>query len=108
LRAIKNQDGKLVPRTKPAIPVLLYDYFFFFFAAFFFAAMFVTPDRFMELPSAIFADGVIYLTSWLYEEMPGAGNDYFTDIFLTPKNFGARTPLKSFARDRIRHPGSRK
>jgi len=81
LRETKNQDGKPVTRTKPAIPVLLSDYFFFFFAAFFFAAMFITSDRCLEFASAIFAEGVIYLTDWLYEEMPGAGNDYFIDNF---------------------------
>jgi hypothetical protein len=101
LRAIKNQDGKPVTRTKPAIPVFLYDYFFFlptFFAAFFFAAMFITSDRFMEFHSAIFADGVIYLTDWLYEEMPGAGNDYFNDTFLVKPNGGTTRPIKSFTR----------
>jgi len=84
VRTIKNQDGKLVLLTKPAIPVFVYDYFFFlptFFAAFFLAAMFVTPDRFVVLPSALLADGVIAMTDWLYEEMPGPGNDYFSDIF---------------------------
>jgi hypothetical protein len=102
LWVIKNQDGKLVTRTKPAIPVFLSDYFFFFFAAFFLAAMFITSDRFMEFPSAIFADGVIYLTGWLYEEMPGAGNDYFNDTFLARWNCDHRTPMKTFSRDELR------
>jgi hypothetical protein len=77
--------------------VFLYDYFFFlptFFAAFFFAAMFITSDRCMELPSALFADGVIYLTDCLYEEMPGAGNDYFNDTFYAGSSLAARTPVK--------------
>jgi hypothetical protein len=103
----KNQDGKLVTRTKPAIPVFLRDYFFFFFAAFFFAAMFITSDRFMEFHSAIFADGAISLTEWLYEEMPGAGNDYFTDCFWPDKSLAVRPPLKSFAWRRIHHHGRR-
>jgi hypothetical protein len=105
LWTIKNQDGKPVSRTKPAIPVFLYDYFFFLpagFAAFFFAAMFITSDRFMEFHSAIFADGVIYLTSSLYEEMPGAGNDYFIDTFLARWNCNHRPTTKSSARDKLR------
>jgi len=105
LRTIKNQDGKLVSRTKPAIPVFLYDYFFFLpagFAAFFLAAMFITSDRFMEFHSAIFADGVIYLTASLYEEMTGAGNDYFIDTFLARWNCDHRPPTKSSVRDKSR------
>ena len=105
LWTIKNQDGKLVPQTKPATPVFLYDYFFFLpagFAAFFFAAMFITSDRFMEFHSAIFADGVIYLTASLYEEMTGAGNDYFIDTFLARGNCDHRPLTKSSARDKLR------
>jgi hypothetical protein len=102
LRAIKNQDGKPVTRTKPAIPVFLYDYFFFFFAAFFFAAMFITSDRFMEFHSALLADGVISLTDWLYEEMPGAGNDYFNDTFPAGSSCDSRTPIKRSARHKFR------
>jgi hypothetical protein len=104
-RTIKNQDGKPVSRTKPAIPVFLYDYFFFLpagFAAFFFAAMFITSDRFMEFHSAIFADGVIYLTASLYEEMTGAGNDYFIDTFLARWHCDHRPPTKSSAREKLR------
>jgi len=84
--------------------VFLYDYFFFlptFFAAFFLAAMFITSDRFMEFHSAIFADGVIYLTDWLYEEMRGAGNDYFIDTFLVRHVFATRTPTKISVRRQI-------
>jgi hypothetical protein len=48
---IKNQDGKLVLKTKLSIPVVITDYFFFlpaaFFVAFFFAATLLTPDQFM-------------------------------------------------------------
>jgi hypothetical protein len=105
LRTIKNQDGKPVSRTKPAIPVFLYDYFFFLpagFAAFFFAAMFITSDRFMEFHSAIFADGVIYLTASLYEEMTGAGNDYFIATFLARWNCNHRPTAKGSARDKSR------
>ena len=86
--------------------MFLYDYFFFLpagFAAFFFAAMFITSDRFMEFHSAIFADGVIYLTGWLYEEMPGAGNDYFIDTFLARWNCDRRPSIKSLVRDTLRY-----
>ncbi len=56
----------------------------------------------MKFPSAIFADGVIYLTGWLYEEMPGAGNDYFNDTFLRRWNCDHRPPIKTFAHDKLR------
>ncbi|TSA41301.1 MAG: hypothetical protein D4R57_00760 [Verrucomicrobiales bacterium] len=45
---IKNQDGKLVLKTKFSIPVVITDYYFFFpaFFAFFFAATLLTSDRY--------------------------------------------------------------